>query len=144
MELMSGAFAHGEVIPRRYTCDGEDVSPPLAWMSVPPGAPALALLVDDPDAPGGSFTHWLAWGLDADAGGLREGQRAPFEGQNDFGTIGYRGPCPPPGRPHRYVFQLYALSAHPVLAPGSLRLEFERAIAPRTLATAQLVGTYLR
>jgi Raf kinase inhibitor-like YbhB/YbcL family protein len=144
MQLRSGGFAAGGPIPRRYTCDGEDVSPPLAWTDVPREAPALALLVDDPDAPGGSFTHWLAWGLDPDAGGLREGERAPFEGRNDFGTAGYRGPCPPPGRPHRYIFQLYALLADPALAPGARRREFERAIASRTLATTQLVGTYRR
>jgi Raf kinase inhibitor-like YbhB/YbcL family protein len=144
MQLRSTAFAHGDAIPRRYTCDGEDVSPPLAWTDVPQEAPALALLVDDPDAPGGSFTHWLAWGLEPDAGGLREGERPPFEGRNDFGTIGYRGPCPPPGRLHRYVFELYALSAHPTLAPGAGRKAFAQAVAIRTLAAARLVGTYRR
>jgi Raf kinase inhibitor-like YbhB/YbcL family protein len=144
MQLRSEAFAHGGPIPRRHTCDGEDVSPPLVWADVPQKAPALALLVDDPDAPGGSFTHWLAWGLDPDAGGIAEGERAPFEGRNDFGTTGYRGPCPPPGPPHRYVFQLFALSAHPALTPGAPRREFERQVASRTLATAHLVGTYRR
>jgi Raf kinase inhibitor-like YbhB/YbcL family protein len=144
MQLKSGAFAHGEPIPRRYTCDGEDLSPPLAWADVPREAPALALLVDDPDAPSGSFTHWLAWGIDPDSGGLREGERAPFEGRNDFGTIGYRGPCPPAGTPHRYVFVLFALSAPPALVPGARRREFERAIATPAVAAAQLVGTYRR
>jgi Raf kinase inhibitor-like YbhB/YbcL family protein len=144
MQLRSEAFAHGEPIPSRYTCDGQNVSPPLAWADVPREAPALALLVDDPDAPGGSFTHWLAWGLDPDSGGLREGEPAPLEGRNDFGVIGYRGPCPPPGKPHRYVFELYALSSHTALPPGTRRREFERAIQSRTLATAQIVGTYRR
>jgi Raf kinase inhibitor-like YbhB/YbcL family protein len=144
MELTSRAFADGEEIPRTYTCDGEDVSPPLAWAGVPPEASSLALLVDDPDAPGGTFTHWLAWGLDPARGGLREGEPAPLEGVNDFGAKGYRGPCPPPGRPHRYVFQLFALSEQPHLVPGARRDEFERAIAPLTLDAARLTGSYGR
>jgi hypothetical protein len=95
--LSSSAFTPGQPIPARHTCDGEDRSPPLEWSNVPAGTRALALIVDDPDAPGGTFTHWLAWGLDPEAGGVAEGEPAPAEGRNDFDVVGYRGPCPPPG-----------------------------------------------
>jgi Raf kinase inhibitor-like YbhB/YbcL family protein len=144
VELTSGAFRDGEPIPRRHSCDGNDLSPPLAWTDVPGEAESLALLVDDPDAPGGSFTHWIAWGLDAAGGGLGEGEAGPAEGRNDFGKAGYGGPCPPPGRPHRYLFRLYALSADPGLEPGANRRAFEQALAGSTLATAELIGTYGR
>ncbi|MGH3016513.1 MAG: YbhB/YbcL family Raf kinase inhibitor-like protein, partial [Gaiellaceae bacterium] len=108
-ELTSEAFASGQPIPQKYSCEGEDVSPPLAWSGVPEGTASLALVVDDPDAQGGTFTHWLAWGIDPAAGGLGEGEGAPVEGQNDFGQAGWRGPCPPPGHgPHRYFFRLHA------------------------------------
>jgi Raf kinase inhibitor-like YbhB/YbcL family protein len=143
VELTSGSFGEGEPIPLRHTCDGDDLSPPLAWTDVPSEAASLALLIDDPDAPGGSFTHWSAWALDP-AAGLGEGENAPLEGRNDFGTMGYRGPCPPPGRPHRYVFRLYALDGDPGLERGADRRAFEQALAGRTLATAELVGTYGR
>jgi len=105
----------------------------------------LALVVDDPDAPGGVFTHWTAWGLDPGAGGLGEGEPAPGEGQNDFGTTGYRGPCPPPGHGrHRYVFRLYALDAELDLGVGAAKDELEQAIEGHVLTTAELVGTYER
>jgi Raf kinase inhibitor-like YbhB/YbcL family protein len=144
VELTSRAFSYGEPIPRRHTCEGEDVSPPLVWMDVPAEAASLALVVDDPDAPGGSFTHWTAWGLDPAAGSLGEGEAAPREGRNDFGMTGYRGPCPPPGKPHRYVFLLHALSRDLDLDSGANRREVEKALAGRALATAELVGSYRR
>jgi Raf kinase inhibitor-like YbhB/YbcL family protein len=144
VELTSRSFTDGEPIPQRHACDGEDVSPPLAWVDVPAGTGSLALLVDDPDAPGGSFTHWTAWGLVPAAGGLGAGEAVPREGRNDFGTIGYRGPCPPPGKPHRYVFRLHALAGDLDLEPGARRRDVERALAGRTLATAELIGTYER
>jgi Raf kinase inhibitor-like YbhB/YbcL family protein len=143
--LESDAFGHAQVIPGRYTCDGEDVSPPLRWVNVPNDARSLALLVDDPDAPRGVFTHWVAWGLDLRAGGLAEGEAAPREGRNDFGTVGYRGPCPPPGgNPHRYVFRLYALDGSLELDPGAEKAGLQQAIEGRVLTTAELVGTYER
>jgi Raf kinase inhibitor-like YbhB/YbcL family protein len=99
--LESSAFGNAEPIPFRHTCDGEDVSPPLQWTNVPEGTRSLALVVDDPEAPPGHITHMRARGVDA-AGGLSEGEPAPNEGRNDFGTTGYRRPCPPPGHgPHR-------------------------------------------
>jgi Raf kinase inhibitor-like YbhB/YbcL family protein len=145
MELTSSAFGFGQPIPRRYTCEGEDLSPPLAWTDVPDGTSSLALVVDDPDAPAGTFTHWLGWGLDPASGGLPEGQSAPVEGRNDFSEIGYRGPCPPAGHgPHRYFFRLHALEGTLDLQPGVGSAEFDRAVPQRSLAVAELMGTYER
>jgi Raf kinase inhibitor-like YbhB/YbcL family protein len=144
-ELTSGAFAQGQPIPRRHTCEGEDVSPALAWNGVPEGTVSLALVVDDPDAPSGTFTHWLAWRIDPAAGGLREGEAAPVEGRNDFGSAGWGGPCPPPGHgPHRYFFKLHALDGKLDLPAGAGKAEVERAIEGRALAVAELMGTYER
>jgi Raf kinase inhibitor-like YbhB/YbcL family protein len=144
-ELTSGAFAQGQPIPRRHTCEGEDVSPALAWNGVPEGTVSLALVVDDPDAPSGTFTHWLAWRIDPAAGGLREGEAAPVEGRNDFGSAGWGGPCPPPGHgPHRYFFKLHSLDGKLDLPAGAGKAEVERAIEGRALAVAELMGTYER
>lgn len=144
--LSSTAFAAGEAIPARYGCDGEDLSPPLDWSGVPAEARSLALIVDDPDAPSGTFTHWLAWGVDPGKGGLGEGEPAPVEGRNDFGATGYRGPCPPPGHGrHRYVFRLHALDRELDVPPGASRQELEQAIVDASvLAVVELVGTYER
>jgi hypothetical protein len=112
---------------------------------VPEEATSLALIVDDPDAPGGTFTHWLGWGLDPAAAGLGEGEAAPVEGRTDFGATGYRGPCPPPGHgPHRYFFRLHALEAQLELAPGASKGEVEQALAGRSVAVAELIGTFER
>ena len=143
--LQSGAFEHGEPIPRAHTCEGEDLSPQLAWSGVPDGARSLALVVDDPDAPAGTFTHWLGWGLEPGAQGLREGEAPPGEGENDFGTSGYRGPCPPPGHSrHRYFFRLYALDSDVGLPRGASKGELERALEGHTVAETELIGTYER
>jgi Raf kinase inhibitor-like YbhB/YbcL family protein len=143
--LASGAFTHGRPIPARHTCEGEDLSPPLAWSDTPAGARSLALITDDPDAPGETFTHWIAWGLDPEAAGLAEGEPAPVEGRNDFGAVGYRGPCPPPGHGrHRYVFRLFALGAELELGPRAARQELDQAIATHAIAVAELMGTYER
>jgi Raf kinase inhibitor-like YbhB/YbcL family protein len=143
--LESSAFGHAQPIPNRYTCDGEDLSPPLRWANVPEEARSLALVVDDPDAPRGVFTHWVAWGLDPGAAGLGEGEAALGEGRNDFGTVGYRGPCPPPGHGrHRYVFRLYALDRDLELDSGAEKAELERAIEGHVVTMAELVGTYER
>lgn len=143
--LQSGAFDHGGPISRRHSCEGQDLSPPLSWSGVPEGTLSLALVVDDPDAPGGTFTHWLGWGLDPGVHGLGEGEAAPVEGRNDFGTTGYRGPCPPPGHGrHRYSFRLYALDSDPDLPPGAGKRELERTLKGHTLGAAELIGTYER
>jgi Raf kinase inhibitor-like YbhB/YbcL family protein len=143
--VASGAFEHAQPIPKRHTCDGDDLSPPLRWADVPDETRSLALLVDDPDAPSGVFTHWVAWGLDPGADGLAEGTRPPSEGQNDFGRVGYGGPCPPRGHGrHRYVFRFYALDQELQLHPGAGKADLERAIAGHVLAEAELAGTYER
>lgn len=143
--LTSPSFAEGGAIPSRHSCEGADVSAPLAWSSAPAGTASLALEVDDPDAPGGTFTHWLAWGIDPAADALAEGTAPPREGKNGFGTTGYRGPCPPRGDgPHRYVFTLYALDAPLELEPGADKRAFQSALTGHVLGSAELTGTYER
>jgi Raf kinase inhibitor-like YbhB/YbcL family protein len=144
-QLTSSAFEDGQPIPQKFTCEGEDVSPPLAWSGAPEGTMSLALVVDDPDAPGGTFTHWVAWGIDVASSELGEGEKPPAEGLNDFGSIGWRGPCPPPGHGrHRYVFRLHALRSEPGLPPGARKAEVERALSDLTLGVAELIGTFER
>jgi Raf kinase inhibitor-like YbhB/YbcL family protein len=144
-ELSSPAFEQGSPIPRKHTCEGEDVSPPLAWSGVAGETASLALLVDDPDAPGGMFAHWRAWGIAPDSSGLAEGETPPFEGRNDFGSVGWRGPCPPPGHgTHRYFFRLHSLDAELELPARADKAQVERALADRVLAVAELVGIYER
>jgi Raf kinase inhibitor-like YbhB/YbcL family protein len=143
--LSSEAFRHGGEIPRRHTCDGDDVSPALSWSDPPPGTRVLALIVDDPDAPVGTFTHWLAWNIDPQTGGLREGESAPLEGRNDFGRGGWGGPCPPPGHgPHRYFLRLHALDVELDVGFRAGRRELESALSGHVLMTAELMGTYER
>jgi Raf kinase inhibitor-like YbhB/YbcL family protein len=143
--LTSPAFEPGAPIPRPYTCDGDDVSPSLLWGEPPRGTDALALIVEDPDAPRGTFTHWIGWGLPATLRALPEGVAPPVEGRNDFGSVGYRGPCPPPGHGvHRYFFRLYALTAHPELEAGAAAREFHEAITILIVDATELVGTYRR
>lgn len=143
--LESSAFDNAQAIPSRHSCEGEDVSPPLRWTNVPEGTRSLALVVDDPDAPGRVFTHWIAFGLDPAAEGLSEGERAPREGRNDFGMSRYRRPCPPPGHGrHRYVFRLYALDSDLEVGAGASKAELDQAIEGHVLMTAELVGTYER
>jgi len=143
--LESSPFQNAQPIPSRHGCEGDDVSPQLHWTNIPDGTRSLALVVDDPDAPGGVFTHWIAWALDPGAGTLGEGEAAPREGRNDFGATGYRGPCPPPGHGwHRYVFHLYALDVELELGSGAAKAELEQAIEGHILTTAELVGTYQR
>jgi Raf kinase inhibitor-like YbhB/YbcL family protein len=145
VHIASSAFEEGDQIPRRHTCDGENISPALSFADIPEGTRSLALIVDDPDAPVGTFDHWLAWGIDPGAGGLDEGEAAPREGRNGFGVTGYSGPCPPPGHgPHRYFFRLQALDTDLALQPGAERGELERELAGHVLETAELVGRYQR
>jgi Raf kinase inhibitor-like YbhB/YbcL family protein len=145
LSLTSDAFENGGPIPPPHTCEGADLSPALSWSGPPDGTRSLALVCDDPDAPGGTFTHWLAWGIDPAAGRLAEGEAAPVEGRNDFGSSGYRGPCPPRGHgPHRYFFRLHALDTEVDLATGAGKDELARALDAQTLASAELMGTYER
>jgi len=149
--LKSGAFADGAPIPRKHTCQGADVSPPLSWSGAPDGTKAFALVVDDPDAPAGTWVHWVLWGLPASARALDEGvpgkrrlDDGAAQGKNDFGEIGWRGPGPPPGGPHRYDFKLRALDAAPELEPGATEAELREAVEGHVLATAKLMGRYGR
>jgi Raf kinase inhibitor-like YbhB/YbcL family protein len=145
LELTSGAFQDGEPIPTKYTCDGEDVSPPLAWSSVPEGTQSLALIVHDPDAPSGDFLHWLAWNIDPGPGGLGEGVAPPAEGTSGFGRTGYGGPCPPPGHgTHHYIHHLHALDTTLDLDSGAGRDDLQGAMEGHVLADGRLVGTYER
>jgi Raf kinase inhibitor-like YbhB/YbcL family protein len=146
MEFTSPVIASGGEIPAEFTCEGEDVSPPLHWAGVPEGAAELVLHVRDPDAPGGTFTHWILAGIDPASSGLEQGSVPPgtVEGVNDFGKTGYGGPCPPPGPAHRYVFTLLAVSKPLGLHAGAMIDDVESAAADVTLATAELSATYGR
>jgi Raf kinase inhibitor-like YbhB/YbcL family protein len=151
-EMRSSAFQPGAVIPTRHTCDGVDVSPALSWTDPPAGARSLALVVDDPDAPRGTWTHWLLWDLPADRRGLPEGvsrttggPEGSRQGTSDFRKAGYGGPCPPPGAAHRYFFRLLALDGPLDLPAGADRAAFDRALQKRrVLGTAELMGRYAR
>ncbi len=148
--LTSAAFKEGGPIPSRYTCDGQDVSPPLSWTQPPAGTKSLALISDDPDAPGKTWVHWVVYNLPPSARELPEAVRAEQElpdgtrqGTTDFGRIGYGGPCPPSGT-HRYFFTLYALDAALSLPPGATKQHVEAAMQGHILAHTQLIGTYRR
>ena len=150
MKLTSTAFKEGEAIPRGYTCDGADVSPPLEWTGVPKTAKTIAIIADDPDAPAGTWVHWVLYNLPADGLGLIENtpqietlKGGGAQGKNDFGKIGYGGPCPPSGT-HRYFFKFYALDSELTLKPGATRAEVEQAMEGHTIGRAQLMGTYSR
>ncbi len=150
LQVRSNDFAPGGLIPRRYTCDGEDLSPQIAWQAAPAGAMSLALLVHDPDAPA-DFTHWLAYDIAPGTRDLPEGASARGampagvrEGTNDFARRGYSGPCPPPGKPHRYVFKLFALDARLDLPVGATRNQLEAAMKGHILAEGRLTGSYRR
>jgi len=149
--LTSKAFDHGGTIPKRFTCDGLDVSPALSWNEPPPGTKSLALISDDPDAPVGTWVHWVAFDIPAGTRELPEGVAKTADlpgggkqGRTDFGRIGYGGPCPPPGKPHRYYFKLYALDTQLNLKPGSTKAGVESAMKGHILAQAELLGRYGR
>jgi len=149
-ELTSTAFAPGEAIPQQYTCDGQDVSPPLAWSDPPPGTQSFALIADDPDAPVGTWVHWVLYNLPAEARTLPEAIPADAEladgsrhGDNGWRRPGYGGPCPPKGT-HRYFFRLYALDTPLDLAAGASNKQVLQALEGHVLAQAELMGVYTR
>jgi len=148
IKLTSTAFKEGEAIPRGYTCDGANVSPPLEWTGIPKTAKTIALIADDPDAPSGTFVHWVLYNLPADGLGLIENtpqtetlNGGGTQGKNGFEKVGYGGPCPPSGT-HRYFFKLYALDAELPLKPGASKDEVETAMQGHIVGQAQLMGTY--
>jgi len=150
-ELSSSAFTAGQAIPQQHTCDGADRSPPLRWKDAPAAAKSLALIAEDPDAPGATWTHWVLYDLPASVAELPEGvprdatlPSGGKQGLNDFRKTGYGGPCPPPGKPHRYFFRLYALDAPSGLEPGAKKDQLRHAIEGHVLAHTELMGTYQR
>ncbi|HIK04838.1 MAG TPA: YbhB/YbcL family Raf kinase inhibitor-like protein [Trichormus sp. M33_DOE_039] len=150
MKLQSSAFDANSFIPVQYTCDGLDISPPLNWDEVPSQAISLALIVDDPDAPIGTFVHWVIYNIPANLKQLPEqiasAKTLPnggVQGKNDFGNLGYGGPCPPKGT-HRYFFKLYALDRQLALAPGCSKKQLLAAMENHILATAELMGKFQR
>lgn len=144
MQIDSIAFEHHSPIPKKYTCEGQDVSPPLAFHDVPKGTKSLALIMDDPDAPMGTFDHWIVWNLKPESKSLNEGSNPQNQGINHFKEKRYRGPCPPPGAPHRYFFKLFALDTLIDLPNGSTKGQLEDAMEGHILGRAELVGTYKR
>jgi Raf kinase inhibitor-like YbhB/YbcL family protein len=151
LKLTSSAFKHEGDIPVQHTCDGEDISPALEWSDVPEETVSLALLCDDPDAPRGTWSHWVLFHIPADVVRLPEGvdkvERLPWggvQGRNDFGRIGYGGPCPPRGPAHRYFFRLFALDNTPPLEAGANRQALIKAVHDHIVAQAELMGRYRR
>jgi Raf kinase inhibitor-like YbhB/YbcL family protein len=149
-ELTSLAFREGQPIPSIYTCDGKDISPPLAWADPPQGTKSFALINDDPDAPGKTWVHWVVYNIPPSARQLpeafpsdRELSDGTLQGMTDSGRVGYGGPCPPSGT-HRYFFKLYALNAVLSLPPGASKAQLEQAMQSATVARTQLMGTYRR
>ncbi len=149
--ISSPSFSSGGDIAKKFTCDGADVSPALSWTAPPAGTKSFALLADDPDAPVGNWNHWTLWNLPAGARSLPEASskdaRLPNgteQGRNDFRKTGYNGPCPPPGKPHRYYFKLFALDQNLNLKPGASKKELEAAIKGHILAQAEWMGRYGR
>jgi Raf kinase inhibitor-like YbhB/YbcL family protein len=149
MKIESTAFSDGGLIPKIYTCDGRDVSPPLSWTGLPDGSRTLALICDDPDAPGKTWVHWVLYDLPVTVEGLPEGvpprkdALGGVQGTNDFRKLGYGGPCPPSGT-HRYFFKLYALDSALRLTAGATKAQLERAMEGQVLAQASLMGRYAR
>jgi hypothetical protein len=149
--ISSPSFANGGDIAKKFTCDGADVSPQLSWTEPPAGTKTFALLADDPDAPVGNWNHWTLWNMPAKARGLAEGvskdprlSDGTQQGRNDFHKTGYNGPCPPPGKPHRYYFKLFALDASLELKPEAGKHALEAAMKGHILAQAEWMGRYGR
>jgi Raf kinase inhibitor-like YbhB/YbcL family protein len=151
IQITSPAFKDGDPIPKKYTCDAENVSPPLEWSDLPEGTKSVAIICDDPDAPIGTWVHWVLYGLSPTQSSLEE--RVPAkdvlpgdvrQGRNDFKRFGYGGPCPPPGKAHRYFFKIYALDVDTDLEPGASKKQLRKAMEGHILAQGQLMGTYQR
>ena len=145
MKITSSAFQEGGNIPSKFTCDGADVNPALRFEGAPAEAKSLALIVDDPDAPVGLFTHWLAWNIDPKTSEIAENSAPPsaVQGRNDFGRSGYGGPCPPSGT-HRYYFKIFALDRTLDLKSGTKRADVDAAMRKHVIAQGELMGRYSR
>ena len=150
LQVSSSSFKEGQPVPRQYTCDGVNISPSLEWTGVPKNAKTIALIADDPDAPGGTWVHWVFYNLPAANIGLVENLPADenlkaggYQGKNDFGKFGYGGPCPPAGT-HRYYFKVYAIDRELPLKAGATKAELLKAMEGHVLSQGQLMGTYAR
>ena len=151
LTVTSTAFKENDTIPKKYTCDAADISPDLQWSNIPSGAKSLALIADDPDAPAGTWVHWVLFNIPSNRTGLPEGvAKTPtiegigVQGKNDFGKVGYNGPCPPKGKPHRYFFKVYGLDILINLKSGATKADVEKAMRGHILAQGQLIGKYGR
>jgi Raf kinase inhibitor-like YbhB/YbcL family protein len=151
MQVTSTAFQEGAAIPKQYTGDGQDQSPPLKWSGAPDTAKSFALICDDPDAPRGTWVHWVVWNIPANQHELPEAaptRATPAgemrQGKNDFGNVDYGGPAPPRGKPHRYFFKVYALDRTLDLAEGATKAQLEQAMKGHIVASGKLMGTYAR
>ena len=151
LSIKSPAFNDGDTMDAKYTCKGEDISPPLSWEGAPAGTKSFALICDDPDAPFMTWVHWVVYDIPADVSGLEEGlpkdkelPNGARQGTTDFRRIGYGGPCPPPGNPHRYFFKLYALDAMLNLKPGLTKKALLKAMEGHILEEAQIIGKFKR
>jgi Raf kinase inhibitor-like YbhB/YbcL family protein len=148
LQITSIAFSESQTIPQKYTCSGSDISPPLSWTQPPPGTKSIALICDDPDAPGGTWVHWVVYNLPPDTVALGENvetlPNGAKQGINDFKKSGYNGPCPPPGNPHRYFFKIYALDTQLNLPSGAMKKDLVAAMNNHVLAEGQLMGTFGR
>jgi len=151
VSVTSSTFPAEGSIPAKYSCEGANISPPLSWTTLPAGTKSVALICDDPDAPAGTWVHWVLYNLPATTNALEEKlptaaslPNGTRQGVNDFGKTGYGGPCPPPGKPHRYFFKLYALDTGLPLKPGATKQELVQAMEHHILAEGQLMGKYQR
>lgn len=151
IEIKSSAFTHSNSIPAQHLCDSDDVSPKLSWSGIPEGTKTNAVIMDDPDAPGGTWVHWVVYGISTDDYGLPEGvppldtlDGGARQGKNDFGRTSYGGPCPPRGGPHRYFFKVYAVDDNLVLGPGDTKAELVREMDGSVLEQGELMGRYTR
>ena len=145
MKISSTAFGHNGLIPKKYTCDGSDINPPLKFEEIPANARALALIVDDPDAPMGTWVHWVVWNIDPKTADIKEDSvpKGAMQGMNDFRKRDYGGPCPPAGT-HRYFFKLYALDMPLNIGATAGKTVLESSMKGHILAEAQLIGLYER
>jgi hypothetical protein len=145
LRISSSAFGNNALVPVKYTCDGEDIAPPLSIEGVPEKARSLALVVDDPDAPAGTWVHWVVWNIDPKTAEIPEGSvpQGARQGMNDFRRLDYGGPCPPSGT-HRYFFKLYALDTLLDLEKGADKAALERSLKGHLLAQTQIIGLYRR
>jgi Raf kinase inhibitor-like YbhB/YbcL family protein len=151
IKITSSAFQDSSVIPLKYACEGDNISPPLSWTGIPNGTKSLAIICDDPDAPMGIWTHWIIYNIPPDKTNFDESIHTDvkladgsIQGANDFGDIGYSGPCPPAGYPHRYYFTIYALDVMLSLKDKATRSDIDDAIQNHILGKGQLIGTFSR